>query len=662
MRKIQLIYLLLIASFSLVGQNSAYFNLGENTGIDIQSFSISLESASAELKQSLPSSFRNSFRVFSTGFYLHTSSFNGDIPSGFEHALDSVENSSLYYLLIGRQINERNSVSKFWIDLKLPTSDSLDCLSANEVLLIKSKLESLLNSFNNVSNNSYASAELECISFLKNEIDDVIHCCYLQNNNEDCTLSILDGDEILRDLYERGYQGFPINITNVVSVWQNIEIERTSCNVEFYSGVEFNIGNITNCNMEENLCEFLLSLPNTYSHKIYVTDNSTYNDYVNIIISDFTNNQYDFAGHFHLYDATGNDGIPDLILFNDYSEIELAWCQYFNEYDPFNKWYTPFGFAGSNPIPDDNNVPDKIGYWRKVWLGQGSHIVKTTEYAIDHNIPTSNIFFFDISEEIDPLVFALQLGLELNLPITFSRAAVSFSIIYEPSIYNNEISEDLSIFRSNNISSFEAPWYGWNVNGYFHCGNTVGAEWDLLWKEDGEPIIDKDWTAAYLNCQNMFFGGAFKGVKPKVKHAAVKSVNGFNVYTYKVGDLIYHGFTSREFSERIAEHARKLTLNGDQLFDELWLYDKIPSKDIAKGIEQLFISWHKYYKKDALNIINSISPDKIVDQQRIFKKRINDAYEYLKNTPGIKIPDGYNLDDMYEASKTYYTNKTTLPW
>jgi hypothetical protein len=52
---------------------------------------------------------------------------------------------------------------------------------------------------------------------------------------------------------------------------------------------------------------------------------------INEIITDYINHEYDIAAHFHIFDSN-NDFIPDLILYFDYSTIDLAWCPYLEEY------------------------------------------------------------------------------------------------------------------------------------------------------------------------------------------------------------------------------------------------------------------------------------------------------------------------------------------
>jgi hypothetical protein len=661
MRKFIILCLLLISNLVLFSQSSSYKDLGDNTGVDIESVLGKLKTYSDSLRHALPSNFRSSFRVYTTGFYLHSVSFEGGIPLAFQKAVDFAQDSSQYYLVIGRQVDKWGVITRYWVDLKLPTTDSLDCLENDNVSLLRGKLESLLFSYQGIKSIEFAKADTAVIVLLKDELQYIVHCCHVENNGGDCNPTVLSDEEILKELYERGYEAFPITVTNIIGAKSDKQDSRTNCNIEFYTNDEFNIGGITNCDLQNNLCNFFLSLPNNYTHKVYVTDNTTFNDNIISMVYDFSENEYDFAAHFHIYDSN-DDEIPDLILYYDYSTIDLAWCETFNTYAPHNLWYTPFQFAGEEPIPNNLSIPEKIGFWRKVWLGQGSHIIKTNEYAIDNNIPTSNIFFFDISESIDPAILGLQIGLELNLPVYFSRATVNFSVIYEPELDNGIVNEYLHIFRSNNISSFEAPWYGWN-NGYFHCGNTVGADWDLFWKEDGEPLIDQDWANEYLQCPNMMLGGnPGKIFKNKFKSAAAKTSNGFLIYSYKVGDLIYYGFTSRTFKARIGEHVIDLRKQGKALHDGKWIYEEIPSKEIAKGIEQLFISWHKYHIEDAFNGINSINPHRIVGQStRVYKKGVEAAYEYLKS-PGIELPVGYKLDDMYDAAKTYFTQKTSLPW
>jgi hypothetical protein len=98
--------------------NHSIINIGENSGVEYGNSFNELENSSSNLVQILPATFRNSFKVFSTGFYLHERNFVGGIPDEFEKAINEAEGSGNYYLLIGREKNYGEKIVHFWIDLK----------------------------------------------------------------------------------------------------------------------------------------------------------------------------------------------------------------------------------------------------------------------------------------------------------------------------------------------------------------------------------------------------------------------------------------------------------------------------------------------------------------------------------------------------------------
>ena len=80
-----------------------------------------LQNASCELRDSLPIAFRDSFKVFDFGFYLHNENMIGGYPEMFQKAIESVQQQSKYYLLFGKQTDATGIYNKFWVVLKLPS-------------------------------------------------------------------------------------------------------------------------------------------------------------------------------------------------------------------------------------------------------------------------------------------------------------------------------------------------------------------------------------------------------------------------------------------------------------------------------------------------------------------------------------------------------------
>jgi hypothetical protein len=183
--------------------------------------------------------------------------------------------------------------------------------------------------------------------------------------------------------------------------------------------------------------------------------------------------------------------------------------------------------------------------------------------------------------------------------LQFPENLVRFAVVYEPKLVDNQYEEKLHIFRENYIST-PKDYYGWNNNNsYFHCGTTIDANWDLFWTSDPEPkpIIDHEWALEYLHCppnicEASLVSDASKYIKRATKKAAYKSGNVWKVYSYVVDDLVYYGITSREFKTRLNEHIYKLTKEGKSVLNEKGLYTEL-DQQTARGIEQMFISYHK---------------------------------------------------------------------
>ncbi len=65
----------------------------------------------------------------------------------------------------------------------------------------------------------------------------------------------------------------------------------------------------------------------------------------------------------------------------------------------------------------------------------------------------------------------------------------------------------------------------------------------------------------------------------------------------------------------------------------------------------MLITWYKQTGKRSDNIINSISPKR----KAVFKKRVNDGYQWLKdNINDIDLPDNLDVDEIYNFIKKTY--------
>jgi hypothetical protein len=658
----KIFHFILIVFFALSAKLSSqpfYINIGENSGVEYESSLNGLENYSSNLAHALPSTFRNSFKVFSTGFYLHNRNFVGGIPDEFEIAIDTAQNESTYYLLFGREKNTEGKIVRYWVDLKLPfETDSLECFKQNDVYLLKGKIESKLTPYLGNEDKTFSIAENAAISLLKDELEYIVHCCHVVSNNGNCDLEILSKEEILSDLYERGYAGYPITITDV-GVQGNYPNRRSSCNIEFYSGAEFNIVGNTQCNLEDNICNFIQTLPNGFTNKVYVTDNNTWPAHRQEILNDFENNHYDVGMHFHLYDSPNDhDDIPDLILYYDYSIADIAWCVTLAGYDPKNYVYPPLNFAGQ-PLLYDNAVPEKPGKWRKfsLTITNRAYLVDVENFAHENNIPSSDIYIYNIPEEFSWGDLLVELFADYYIP----DDAVKFALIYQKEIENDEINELINVFPSTAsiTDDWIAPYYGWGENGVFHCGPTWGAPWDLFWaqnpdneNEDPEPIINENWVNELKKCNDFIYYAGFnklKVIKRIPLKAAVKSELGWTVYTFRLAGKVYYGITRQNYMVRIAQHAKRLNVD---IKDFEKMEDLISfagdNKNIARGLEQFFIEYGRKFE-DIMNRINSTSPKRV----DVFKARIDEAFEFMRDNKK-ELFEKYKWQELYDLVKQKY--------
>ena len=85
-----------MSTFSLpLAAQTCYVPLDDASGYTPTASQLAeLEAAACRLIDSLPSAFRDSFRVYDLGFYLHNETRQGGYPEAFQWAVDTVQTLS----------------------------------------------------------------------------------------------------------------------------------------------------------------------------------------------------------------------------------------------------------------------------------------------------------------------------------------------------------------------------------------------------------------------------------------------------------------------------------------------------------------------------------------------------------------------------------------
>ena len=119
-----------IISYTLSSQN--YVRLFDATGIDpTEEEEVLIDAALIESVSILPNNLQTSFKVFDTGFYLHSESMVGGIDAVWEKVKDDVASDSgnSFYLIFGRENSIDGANSKIRVELKLPSTTLFECLT-----------------------------------------------------------------------------------------------------------------------------------------------------------------------------------------------------------------------------------------------------------------------------------------------------------------------------------------------------------------------------------------------------------------------------------------------------------------------------------------------------------------------------------------------------
>lgn len=171
--------LILLFAFAIIGQSqNCYEIIADMSGFDTSPYQAELENAACELKNAFPAEFQDQFKVYDFGFY----SQNEFMQGGFQAVWDKVvaEIPTDYYLIFGKQTDRTGIYTKFWVEVKLPTTNNFSCFESDFFNLITFQIKKTVSdNFHALGGNphNYANAEIAGIAKLKDWIFEIVNCC-----------------------------------------------------------------------------------------------------------------------------------------------------------------------------------------------------------------------------------------------------------------------------------------------------------------------------------------------------------------------------------------------------------------------------------------------------------------------------------------------------
>lgn len=201
-----LLFVLLSLSTSFVSYAQFYTDLGDNTGFNIEEYHDALNSASQELVEAFPGEYPDSFRVYSTGFYLHSGDFIDGYPGAFERAIDTANTKSKYYLLIGRQSDETGLYRKFWVKSELPTSWLGQCFDDAFIHRIETEIKVKFSDLQGQISEptDFSNIEIEGISFVTAKIIE-LNCCEPEERSSESCNGCISSNDVYDELSLLGF-------------------------------------------------------------------------------------------------------------------------------------------------------------------------------------------------------------------------------------------------------------------------------------------------------------------------------------------------------------------------------------------------------------------------------------------------------------------------
>ena len=169
-----------------------------------------LEQEACMLIDSLPEGFREDFKIFHFGLYLHNTKMQGGNDQFYQQMLLKASLLSDYYLIMVHQVYD-DGHSEYYVDIKLPDNWLSNCY--NQIVIntfknsIKAKFKTLQNTYPLASD--YHDIEVEGMKYIADKLGKFTYCCLLENNfiEESCT-SCITAYDILNEMKSLGFEPY----------------------------------------------------------------------------------------------------------------------------------------------------------------------------------------------------------------------------------------------------------------------------------------------------------------------------------------------------------------------------------------------------------------------------------------------------------------------
>jgi hypothetical protein len=220
--QIQILLFFLFVSTIGLGQN-CYKLIADMSGINNTPYQSELEAAACDLKNSFPEEFRNDFKVFDFGFYSMTEYMQGGFETEWKNkVIPKAASESRYYLLFGKQTDSKGVYSKYWVDLKLPTTGDFECMDIlsqsirTDIVVKYNLLLNRLNEKNKLDFTKYAELEKELMLEVKNFVLKNIECCETSGNRSMtvCSACIYNAEDLTSIQIENNFLLDPVFVTS----------------------------------------------------------------------------------------------------------------------------------------------------------------------------------------------------------------------------------------------------------------------------------------------------------------------------------------------------------------------------------------------------------------------------------------------------------------
>lgn len=179
MRILHIIILVLVFE-SVLGQDTSYIRIGNESGFDLTLNYKTLVDTAYSLKQILPEEYQDDFNVFGTDVYLHVPTFDDGIASIEVKLIDTIQSISPYYLTFIRVSNENGLFQKLLVDLNVPFDVEYPCLDIEWIertkrIVASEALAVLIQ--NDYDPARVWEAELKAMRLFKSELSHALYCC-----------------------------------------------------------------------------------------------------------------------------------------------------------------------------------------------------------------------------------------------------------------------------------------------------------------------------------------------------------------------------------------------------------------------------------------------------------------------------------------------------